>query len=58
MCTSRLTTGRCSVFCSTTKAAAATGRPAKKHHSQPTVSTSRPPTSGPETVARAKTAPM
>jgi hypothetical protein len=58
MWTSRFTTGRCRVFCSTTKAIAATGIPTKKHQRQPTESTSRPPTSGPLTVAMAKVAPM
>ena len=58
MCTSRLTTGMRRVFWSTTKATRATGMPKKKHQRQPTVSTSRPPTSGPEIVAIAKTAPM
>ena len=36
MCTSRLMTGRRSVFWSTTKASAATGSPTKKHQRQPT----------------------
>ena len=59
MCTSRRTVGILRVFCSTTKAAAAIGRPTKKHPRQPSgESTMTPPMSGPLTVASAKTAPM
>ena len=60
MWTSRRTTGRCSVFWSTTKASIATGMPTKKHQRQPSpgASTMTPPMSGPLTVARANVAPM
>ncbi len=59
MLTSRLTVWTCSVFCSTTNASAAMGRPTKKQPRQPSEeSTITPPMSGPLTVASAKTAPM
>ena len=59
MCTSRLTTGRCSVFWSTTNASDR-DREADEEAPAPAdrVSTITPPTSGPQTVASAKTAPM
>ena len=59
MLTSRRMVGTRSVFCSTTKASAATGRPTKKQPRQPSgESTMTPPMSGPLTVASANTAPM
>ena len=53
MLTSRLTTGRLSVRWTRTSAATASGAPTQKHHRQPShsVSTMRPPISGPATGA-------
>jgi hypothetical protein len=59
MWTWRRMVGRCSVFCRTTKASAATGRPTKNVPRHPRgESTMTPPINGPLTVASAKTAPM
>jgi hypothetical protein len=58
--TVRRTVGTRSVFCTTTMEIRAIGTPTKNVHRQPRpgVSTSRPPISGPETVAAASTEPM
>ena len=60
MWTSRRTTGRCSVFCSTTNAEHGDRQADEEAPApaQPGVSTIRPPISGPLTVASAKVAPM
>ena len=56
--TSRRTVGRCSVRCSRTIAASTNGTPTRKQARQPSgESTRKPPSSGPPTVAEAKTAP-
>ena len=59
MFTGRLMTGRCRVFCSRKNAITANGMPMKKQPRQPSAeSTTRPPMSGPPTVATANVAPM
>ena len=58
MRTPRRPAGACRVSCSATRARTASGTQTKKHQRQLALSVITPPSSGPETVLTAITAPM